>query len=102
MQAGDNERQDRKGKLGGLRGTLWTWAGVRRAGGSDKKRAWDGWGFPGPAVPGWGKQEARSLGLGMRATGGQCSRAQVEGQFLWSGGVVGCLRAAVGSVDGSL
>lgn len=27
MQAGDSERQDRKGMLRGLRRTFWTWAG---------------------------------------------------------------------------
>lgn len=37
MQAWDNERQDRKEKLGGWRRTLWAWAGVGRAGSSDKE-----------------------------------------------------------------
>lgn len=54
-------------------------------------------------MPAQGKQEARLLGLDVRAAGGgQGYRARIKGQFLWSGGPVGCLGAAGGSVDGSL
>lgn len=75
MQAGDNERQDRKGKLGGLRGTLWTWAGVRRAGSSDKKRAWDGWGFPGASGARLGQTGGLVPGPGREG----CRRAVLQG-----------------------
>ena len=98
---------------GGLRRNLWAWAG-RGAGSSDKE---EGLGWvgpraaptplgggvggrpPEPAIPAQGKQEARSLGLGVRAAGrGQGCEARVKGHFSWSGG----LKAAGGSVYGGL
>lgn len=42
-------------------------SGAQRA--LTKKRGWDVWGPPEPAVPAQGKQEARSLGLGVRPAG---------------------------------